>query len=132
MDVQNLGLGSGKHGALVDLNTAFTVKRPRSAAMHYSGGVVMMQSTASYSGYMNSQTTIKTGQLFLPSNYTYTVAPTDKAVYIGTWRYHRNEFNQIKKVEYIDEYTQGLREYRQFVGNPNAPMRKISPRKANP
>lgn len=132
VDIQNLGLGAGKHAALVDLNKPFTVKRRGGAATHYSGGMVWMQSTATYSGYMNSRSSIQTGHLYLQSNYTYDIAPTDKAVYVGTWRYHRNEFNQIKKVEYIDEYAQGLREYRQFVGDPNAPLRKISPRKANP
>lgn len=130
VDIPNLGLGAGKHAALVDLGKPFAIKRRGADSLHYSGGMIWMQSTASHSGYMNSRTNIQTGHLYLQSNYLYAITPTDKAVYVGTWRYHRNEFNQIKKVEYVDEYAQGLREYRQLIGDAAAPLRKISPRKS--
>lgn len=130
IDMQNLGMTGGKHAALVDLNKTFTAKRRASAPLYYSGGMVWMQSAATYSGFMNRRTTVQTDHLYLPSQYTFAVEPKDKAIYIGTWRYHRNEFNQIKKVEYIDEYAQALRDYRQFVGDASAPLRKVTPRKA--
>lgn len=126
IDMQNLGMGGGKHAALVDFGKPFTVKRRSSMPLYYSGGMAWMQSTA---GYMNRRTTVQTDHLYLSSPYTFAVEPTDKAIYIGTWRYYRNEFNQIKKIEYIDEYVQALREYRQFVGDPKAALRKVSPRK---
>lgn len=123
IDMQNLGMGGGKHAALVDFGKPFTVKRRSSIPLYYSGGMAWMQSAASYSGYMNRRTTVQTDHLYLPSPYTFAVEPADKAIYIGTWRYHRNEFNQIKKIEYVDEY-------RQFVGDTKATLRKVTPRKA--
>lgn len=131
VDMHNLGMSGGKHAALVELNKTFTAKRRSSAPMHYSGGMVWMQSAATYSGFMNRRTTVQTDHLYLPSQYSFTVEPKDKAIYIGTRRYHRNEFNQINKIEYIDDYAQALREYRQFVGDAAAPLRKVPPRKAN-
>lgn len=131
IDMHNLGMGGGKHAALVELNKTFTAKRRGSAPMYYSGGMVWMQSAATYSGFMNRRTTVQTDHLYLPSQYTFAVEPKDKAIYIGTWRYHRNEFNQIKKVEYIDEYPQALRAYREFVGDGAAPLRKVAPRKSD-
>lgn len=42
--------------------------------------------------------------VYLPGGLKVSVTPNDRAVYIGTLRYHRNEFFEITKVELIDEY----------------------------
>lgn len=41
--------------------------------------------------------------LWFPGGYYFDVPNGAKAVYIGTLRYHRNDFNRITKVEVIDE-----------------------------
>lgn len=42
-------------------------------------------------------------KLWFPGGYFFDVPPGAAAVYIGTLRYHRNDFNTITKVEVIDE-----------------------------
>lgn len=42
-------------------------------------------------------------RLWFPGGYYFDVPGDARAVYIGTLRYHRNDFNSITKVEVIDE-----------------------------
>lgn len=42
-------------------------------------------------------------RLWFPGGYYFDVPNGAKAVYIGTLRYHRNDFNRITKVDVIDE-----------------------------
>lgn len=42
-------------------------------------------------------------RLWFPGGYYFDVPNGAKAVYIGTLRYHRNDFNRITKVEIVDE-----------------------------
>lgn len=42
-------------------------------------------------------------RLWFPGGYYFDVPSGAKAVYIGTLRYHRNDFNRITKVEVVDE-----------------------------
>ena len=41
---------------------------------------------------------------YFPGGYKVNIRPDDKAVYIGTLRYHRNEFFEVTRIEVIDEY----------------------------
>jgi len=40
----------------------------------------------------------------LPAKFRIDIKPGDKAVYIGTVRYHRDEFFEINRVEVVDDY----------------------------
>ncbi|AAZ97022.1 hypothetical protein Tbd_1069 [Thiobacillus denitrificans ATCC 25259] len=42
-------------------------------------------------------------RLWFPGGYYFDVPEGARAVYIGTLRYHRNDFNRITKVEVVDE-----------------------------
>lgn len=42
-------------------------------------------------------------RLWFPGGYYFDVPPGAKAVYIGTLRFHRNDFNAITRVEVVDE-----------------------------
>jgi len=42
-------------------------------------------------------------RLWFPGGYVFDVPKDAKAVYIGTLRYHRNDFNKITRVEVVDE-----------------------------
>lgn len=42
-------------------------------------------------------------RLWFPGGYYFDVPDNARAVYIGTLRYHRNDFNRITKVEVVDE-----------------------------
>ena len=41
---------------------------------------------------------------YFPGGFKVDIRPTDKAIYIGTLRYHRNEFFEVTNIEVIDEY----------------------------
>lgn len=58
------------------------------------------------------------GSGFAPLQGTFAVAvrPEDKAVYIGTIRYHRDIFFGTEKVEIVDEYAEAQSEYRRKFG----------------
>jgi hypothetical protein len=126
IDMDKLGMGSGRHAVLVDMNKHFVVKRKRFQDMHYSGVLILMKSTATHSGYMGRTTTINTGQLRLPGKTIYKIRPEDKAVYIGTLRYHRDDYNAIKRVQYVDEYNEALKEFHALHGSKIA-LRRVKP-----
>lgn len=49
------------------------------------------------------QATVETSQLVLPALFAFDLRPTDQAVYIGSWRVWRDEFNQVTRLEIDDE-----------------------------
>lgn len=49
--------------------------------------------------------------------------PADKAVYVGTLRLHRDEFNEVTKAEILDHYAGASTEFKKKFGN-GAPLRK--------
>lgn len=50
--------------------------------------------------------TLKQEQLYFPGGLYFDASPNATAVYIGTLRYTRNDFNVIEKVEVIDEFSE--------------------------
>lgn len=64
------------------------------------------------------------GRAYLPGGLRVPLRPGDKAVYIGTVRYTRDEFFEIKKVAIVDDYERANSEFRKKFGT------KIALRKA--
>lgn len=62
-------------------------------------------------------------QAYFPGGLKADIGPGDKAVYIGTIRYHRNEFFEVTQTEIIDEYERVNIEFRNQFGN-TYPLRK--------
>lgn len=60
----------------------------------------------------------------LPSGYKINIRPGDRAVYIGTIKYYRDEFFTVRRVEIIDDYEKENAAFRKKFG------RKIVLRKA--
>lgn len=56
-------------------------------------------------------------KVYFPAGLKINIRPTDKAVYIGTLRYHRNEFFHFPKYGVIDDYEQAKAEFRKKFGN---------------
>jgi hypothetical protein len=56
-------------------------------------------------------------QAYLPGNLRVPLRSGDKAVYVGTIRYHRNEFFDIMRVSVVDEYDAANAEYRKKFGS---------------
>lgn len=55
-------------------------------------------------------------QAFFPGGLKVALTPEDKAVYIGTIQYHRNEFFEITKVAIVDDYGRSNAEFKRKFG----------------
>jgi hypothetical protein len=54
---------------------------------------------------------------YFPGGLKVTVKPGDKAVYIGTVQYHRNEFFEVTKVSIVDDYDRANAEFKKKFGS---------------
>lgn len=82
-----------RKSTLVELGQEFYLPQPTSKTLFYSGGAVVMTATN------KGQDDMK-----LPGGLQYTLNPADRAVYVGTVRYHRDDYNTITKTEVINDY----------------------------
>ena len=64
-----------------------------------------------------------TDNAYFPGGLKANIRPGDKAVYIGTIRYHRDEFFEITDAEIVDEYDRVKAEFEELLGN-TFPLRK--------
>ncbi len=62
-------------------------------------------------------------QAYFPGGLRADIKPDDRAVYIGTIRYHRNEFFEITRTEIVDEYQRVNVEFKDRFGD-TYPLRK--------
>lgn len=69
------------------------------------------------------QTESHTNEIVIPTPIEFDIKATDKAIYVGTWRYHRDEFNGVTKAEILDQYAAALAEFRKKFGA-DAALRK--------
>jgi hypothetical protein len=53
----------------------------------------------------------------LPGDLRATLRPGDKAVYIGTIRYHRDEFFTVSRVQIVDDYDRANAEFKKKFGS---------------
>ncbi|MCX8124590.1 MAG: hypothetical protein N3F66_10565 [Spirochaetes bacterium] len=60
---------------------------------------------------------------YLPAGWVVNPQSNDKAVYIGTIKYYRDEFFRITKVDIIDEYDNVSKEFYEKYGN-TIPLKK--------
>jgi hypothetical protein len=86
------------------LGTHFFV-RTRSAPFYIHGGIV----------FLDMGSTMNRARF--PGGLRVALKEGDRAVYIGTLRYHRNEFFDITDVQVVDEYAGAHAEYLKKFGN---------------
>jgi hypothetical protein len=86
------------------LGSTFFV-RSRSAPFHILGGVLFVEA-----GGSNMQ------RVHFPGGFQVVVKPGDRAVYIGTLRYHRDEFFEITRVTVADDYRAASAEFEARFG----------------
>lgn len=53
---------------------------------------------------------------YFPGGLKVSIKPGDKAVYIGTVQYHRNEFFEVTKVAIVDDYERANAEFKKKFG----------------
>ena len=86
--------------------------RSRNAPFYILGGVLFLE--AGGSGMSRAR---------FPGGLQVALRPGDKAVYIGTLRYERDEFFAVRKVTVVDEYAAAGAEFRNKFGG-GATLRK--------
>lgn len=86
--------------------------RARSAPFYIHGGIVFLEMGGS--GMSRAR---------FPGGLRVALKEGDRAVYIGTLRYHRNEFFDITDVQVVDEYAAANTEYMKKFGS-GAPLSK--------
>lgn len=76
-------------GVEAEWGVPFMVKAPRQRT-YVNGGLTHLN-------------VVQQERLWFPGGFYFDVPPGASAVYIGTLRYHRNDFNIVTKVEILDE-----------------------------
>lgn len=123
VDVQNPGLRDGKYADGVKFGEDFYLRRKRSDALIYSGSIILTQSALAGHGRRAS---VDVERLILPGGLKYEVQPTDRAIYIGTLRYHRDDYNTITKVDLLDEFDKAKKAFIEQHGT-TVKLRRIKP-----
>jgi hypothetical protein len=55
---------------------------------------------------------VDTAELWLPLRLEFDIRPGDRAIYVGTWRAQRDEFNEVTSMQILDQYGPALAEMR--------------------
>ena len=56
------------------------------------------------------------GGMAFPAGFKVDIQPGDRAIYIGTIHYYRDEFSRVTKVEVVDQYDEALSLYQKNFG----------------
>ena len=107
--------GKRKSQHLVGLGKDFFIKSARSAPLYYSAPFMRLS-------------TDPTDVMRFPGALRFEFPAGAKAVYIGTIRYHRNEYLEITKAETLDEFPRVRKEFEARFGRGVSLTRaKVSP-----
>jgi hypothetical protein len=68
----------------------------------------------------------KMERVWLPGGLVVGVQPGDRAVYMGTIRYHRNEFFDLSKVEVVDEFDRERKAFAEKFGTATPLVRRLA------
>lgn len=123
VDVQNPGLRDGKYADGVTFGEDFYLRRKRNDTLIYSGSIILTQSSLRGHG---RRATVDVDRLILPGGLKYEIQAADRAVYIGTLRYHRDDYNAITKFDLLNEFDKANRTFTERFGN-GAKLRHVKP-----
>lgn len=102
--------------AQVPIGEVFVLRHRKAAATYYLGGYILTQSQASYSGYQGRNASIDVGTILVSGGLKFHTANKTRALYIGTIRYYRDDYNAIKKIRVLNHYKSANREFRKRTG----------------
>ena len=88
--------------------------RSKAAPAYVLGGILFLE--------MGGQSQEKA---YFPGGFLVPYNPGDRAVYVGTLRYHRDEFFEITRVTVVDEYKEAAAEFRAKFGGGQALRRAL-------
>jgi hypothetical protein len=95
------------------LEQTYFFRIPRTTRYVVHGSVVMQHRVTSVS---RRGVDTSTAELLIPGPIELDMRPSDQAMYVGTLRLHRDEFNEVTRAELIDEYPRALAEFRKKFG----------------
>lgn len=97
---------------------------PKSAP-YMVGGYIPLQFNTRLTGPRS--VTVDDARIEISGGLRYDIRPGDKAIYVGTLRLHRDEFNEVIKAYVVDEYEAAAVEFKKRFG-PGTELRKAIPR----
>jgi hypothetical protein len=103
--------------ALVEPGKTFYVRYPKGKPVYYLGGLIYLSSDG---GSLDS--------LKLPGGLSYVPGKSARAIYLGTIRYYRDDYNAITKVRLINQVNEAVRDLRKETGG-NIPVQVVKPHK---
>lgn len=111
-DMSDIPSRSSRAASTVRLGETFfiPVERDGNGIVFYSGGIIVINDIEltgnKLFGLYGIASAIKADHFKLPGKLKFSTKKSDRAIYIGTIRYYRDDFNSIYKVELIDQYNQ--------------------------
>lgn len=98
---------SMRHLAQVDLDKTFYYQDDSASQLIFSGGYIQLE-------MFGDRTDQK---LYLPGGLAYRIKPGQKAVYIGTLVYYRDDYNKIIRMQVKNEYKEANKDFKKLYGN---------------
>jgi hypothetical protein len=96
--------------------------RSKAAPSHVLGGILFLE----IGGNSPQQ------KIYFPGGFQVAAKPGDRALYIGTLRYHRDEFFEITRVTIADEYREASAEFEAKFGKGQTLRRALLTRVKQP
>ncbi len=107
-DFDQFGEDKMKYMFFTKLNKTFFLKGDNRSFYIVGGSIVMKYIDSGNTTYITTQA--------YPARFKVNIQSSDKAVYIGTLVYTRNDFGDVKKVRLKDEYKKAKKEFRKKFG----------------
>lgn len=123
IDIESPRLRDGKYADGVELGREFYIRRKRGETLFYSGSIILTQSALAGHGRRAS---VDMERLVLPGGLEYPIQASDRAIYIGTLRYHRDDYNAITKVDLVDEFDKANKAFIKQHGT-SVKLRRVKP-----
>ena len=96
---------------------------------HMLGGYIRTQYVMSMTGPRTVG--VDDARIEIPGGVRYDIRPGDQAIYVGTLSLHRDEFNEVTKAVFVDEYAAAAAAAKQRFGQ-GTELRKAIPRVLTP
>ena len=105
------------------LGQLYFFRLPRGEA-YMLGGYIRIQFNVNMAG--PHSVSVDEARIEIPGGLRYDIRPGDEAIYVGTLRLRRDEFNEVIKADIVDEYESAAGEFKKRFGD-GTPLRKAIP-----
>jgi hypothetical protein len=102
------------------LETTYFLTVPRARRFMVKGSVTMELVARAVTA---RQSVMDHTELLFPGPIEFDIRPTDKAIYVGTLRLHRDEFHEVTRAEVVDHFNAAYADFTRKFGA-GLPLRK--------